>query len=46
MSHNCGSTCKRKQSPRIPCTACNRAATLNPRRHADAKEIAAAVDMG
>ena len=45
MSHNCGSTCKRKQTPPIPCATCRRSASLSPRRHANPKEIGAAVDM-
>lgn len=45
MSHNCGSTCKRKQSPPIPCQTCRQSSGLNPRRHAGPKEIAAGVDM-
>ena len=45
MSHNCGSTCKRKQTPPFRCETCRRSASLSPRRHANPREIGAAVDM-
>ncbi|MXZ92499.1 MAG: IS6 family transposase [Chloroflexi bacterium] len=45
MSHNCGSTCRRKQANPTRCDTCRRSASLGPTRHASPKEIAAAVDM-
>ena len=45
MSHNCGSTCRRKQAIPTRCDTCRRSASANPRRHATPREIAAAVDM-
>ncbi len=44
MGHLCGSTCKRKQTPPVPCHTCG----LNGgsrRPHASARQIGAAVDM-
>ena len=51
MSHLCGSTCKRKQSPTIACSTCRLSGGSGkwhgaPRRpHATPKEVGAAVDM-
>ena len=44
MSHMCGTTCKRKQTPPVPCATCG----LNGgsrRPHATPQQIGAAVDM-
>ena len=50
MSHLCGSSCKRKQSPPVPCATCRFAGggvrgEASPRAHATPQEIGAAVDM-
>ena len=44
MSHMCGTTCKRKQTPPVPCATCG----LNggsKRPHATPQQVGAAVDM-
>ena len=50
MGHKCGTTCKRKQSPSIPCDTCglaggNAAPVKIHRGHATPQEKGAAVDM-
>ncbi len=44
MGHLCGPTCKRKQTPPIPCATCGHAGS-KPRGHATPQQIGAAVDM-
>ena len=44
MGHLCGSTCKRKQTPPIPCETCNYG-RKSRRPHATPQQIGAAVDM-
>ena len=45
MSHMCGSTCRRKQSPPTRCQTCGGSDKKSGRRHATPQEIGAAVDM-
>ena len=44
MSHLCGSGCKRKQTPPIPCDTC-RTSGQGRRHHASSREVGAAVDL-
>ena len=45
MSHLCGASCKRKQTPVVACATCNIAGGGNPRSNATPAQKAAAVDM-
>ncbi len=49
MSHNCGTTCKRKQTPPVPCSTCRlgggNASGKGRKAHATPQMVGAAVDM-